>query len=71
MGRYQINVTVGERLRECILYVSARDGLAPSTKIRQILTQQLIRTMDSADFNEHLLGQAARQGMVGGAHDGE
>lgn len=30
-----------------------RDGMTPSAKIRQILTQQLRRTIDSAEFQDH------------------
>lgn len=70
MARYQVNVTVGEQLREAILFVAAREGLAPSTKIRQILHQQLQRTIHSPEFAEHLLGQAARQRRIGGSNDG-
>lgn len=60
MARYQINVTVGERLREAVLFVAARDGLAPSTKIRQILSQQLMRTMQSSEFLDFIDEQTAR-----------
>lgn len=54
MGRYQVNLTLGEQLRAAIRYTAMRDGIAPSTKIRQILTQQLARTIASAEFQQHL-----------------
>lgn len=59
MSRYQVNLTVGEELRSAILFSAMRDGMTPSSKIRQILTQQLRRTMDSAEFMDHL--DAARE----------
>lgn len=70
MGRYQVNLTVDEQLKEAILFSAQRDGMTSSSKIRQILTQQLTRTMDSADFKEHRMAQAARQLRSGGANDG-
>jgi hypothetical protein len=54
VGRYQVNLTVGEELRSAILFSAMRDGMNPSSKIRQILTQQLRRTIDSAEFQDHL-----------------
>ncbi len=70
VGRYQVNLTVDEQLKEAILFAAARDGLTASSKIRQILTQQLTRTIDSADFKEHQLARAARQLRAGGGNDG-
>lgn len=70
MGRYQINLTMDERLREAILFAAQRDGMTGSGKIRQILTQQMARTMDSADFKQHEIAQAARQVAAGGSGDG-
>jgi hypothetical protein len=57
--RYQVKVTVSEPLRQAVLFAAARDGMTPSSKIRQILTQQLTRTMESADFREYQIGEAA------------
>jgi hypothetical protein len=54
MGRYQVNLTVGEQLRSAILFAAMRDGMTPSAKIRSILTQQLRRTIDSPEFLDHL-----------------
>lgn len=51
--RFQITITISEQLQEAIRFAAMRDGLAPSTKARQILTQQLTRTMESPAFLEH------------------
>lgn len=60
-NRYQLNVTLGELLKEAILFSAARDGMGASTKARQILTQALSRTIASAEFQEHIATAAARQ----------
>lgn len=60
MPRHQVTVCVDALLKEAVLFSAARDGLAPSAKIRQILTQQLARTIASADFQEHVTAQNVR-----------
>jgi plasmid stability protein len=57
MMRDQINVTLGERLKAALRFSAERDGISISTKARQILHQQLTRTMASAEFVEWLAGQ--------------
>jgi plasmid stability protein len=57
MMRDQINITLGERLKSALRFSAERDGLAVGTKARQILHQQLTRTMASAEFVEWLAGQ--------------
>lgn len=69
MGRYQVNLTVGEQLRSAILFAAMRDGMTPSTKIRQILTQQLARTMASQDFLDHIKAVNERAGAMGETQD--
>jgi len=59
-----------ERLREAILFAAQRDGMTGSGKIRQILTQQMARTMESTDFRAHEMARAARQATMGGINDG-
>lgn len=54
MRRYQLQISVDGPLLEAVRFAAARDGLAPSTKARQILAQQLQRTMASPDFIDHL-----------------
>ena len=51
--RSQITISASYELMAAIRFAAMRDGLAPSTKARQILTQALRRTMDSAEFQQH------------------
>jgi hypothetical protein len=51
--RYQLQISMGEGLLEAIRFAASRDGLAPSQKARQILQQQLYRTMRSQEFLDY------------------
>jgi hypothetical protein len=70
MARYQVNLTVDPRLRSAILFSAMRDGMTPSAKIRQILTQQLSRTMSSAEFADHEKAVNERAGAMGELNNG-
>lgn len=70
MGRYQINLTMDEQLREAVLFSAMRDGMTGSGKIRQILTQQLTRTMQSVDFLDYLASRQQRAMDSAGRADG-
>jgi hypothetical protein len=65
LTRYQLQISMGEGLLEAIRFAAARDGLAPSQKARQILQQQLYRTMRSQEFLDH----CARTGTDAGSQD--
>lgn len=53
MRRYQLQISMGEGLLEAVRFAALRDGLAPSQKARQILQQQLYRTMRSQEFLDY------------------
>lgn len=53
MRRNVMHIDMSEQLRDALRFVAARDGLAPSQKARQILQQQMYRTMNSKEFLEH------------------
>lgn len=53
MERSQITISASFELMAAIRFAAMRDGLAPSTKARQILAQALRRTMDSAEFRQY------------------
>jgi hypothetical protein len=53
MARNVMHIDMSEQLRDALRFAAARDGLAPSQKARQILQQQMYRTMQSKEFLEH------------------
>lgn len=53
MRRNVMHIDMSEQLRDALRFAAARDGLAPSQKARQILQQQMYRTMQSREFLEH------------------
>jgi hypothetical protein len=54
MSRSQITISAEPRLLACLRFAAMKDGLAPSTKGRQILHQALRRTMESDEFIKHI-----------------
>lgn len=50
MRRWQIKISIDDRLLAGIRFAAQRDGLAPSVKARSILTQALSRTMATPEF---------------------
>lgn len=54
MSRSQITISAEPRLLTALRFMAMKDGLAPSTKGRQILHQALRRTMETPEFLRHL-----------------
>lgn len=54
MARSQITISAEPRLLAALRFAAMKDGLAPSTKGRQILYQALRRTMETPEFIRHI-----------------
>lgn len=50
MAGNRMMLTISDQMTLAIEILAQQDGLAPSTKARQLLRQALSRTMDSAEY---------------------